>query len=512
MAITITSKYIPLSFEDKIKPMMLYKAEYDSMMDKYDQLENEASKLAYIAQQYPDSDAALAYNQYIADLDAMATEMSQGLSPGYRKKYFNIYKRYGREITPMQQAYETILKNIENERALQAADNTRISTFSPQNIDDIINGVKSNQTVAVSGAKLTEEAANLATIYGKALKGINVDETVFTRIANLNPVYRTDANGNIMYDANGYPIIENLSKDSYRNEARFLMSEISNGLNPNSFSELISNIDYLKTKMPALYSMVESVRSSNNYNAFNDEQKKQFDARIAQGLYSALQEPSYQLHNNPDFMGYGQPELIEEQIMNYSRANKPKGASTSSSSSNGSSSRVTQIYDKPTLITGVGTTTIKNVDLENTPISGNTVTIEGSNIFVTSEGGESIKIGTIAIDPSDPKKVSIEIESSSIDKDTIKDHSWWNWNRGENNKKFIQTTFKNELQNLIAQEGMEGVQKRTIKIIPSTSEGAGMLIIPSNVIMPSQADIEAPLGIDFSNIYTSSQDTTTVKQ
>jgi hypothetical protein len=49
MAITITSKYTPLSFEDKIKPMMLYKAEYDSMMDKYDKLEDEASKLAYIA-------------------------------------------------------------------------------------------------------------------------------------------------------------------------------------------------------------------------------------------------------------------------------------------------------------------------------------------------------------------------------------------------------------------------------------------------------------------------------
>jgi hypothetical protein len=79
-------------------------------------------------------------------------------------------------------------------------------------------------------------------------------------------------------------------------------------------------------------------------------------------------------------MGYGQPELIEEQIMSYSRANKPKGSSSSSSSSssNGSSNRVTQIYDKPTIITGVGNTTIKNVNLEDTPIEGNTITLNNN--------------------------------------------------------------------------------------------------------------------------------------
>jgi hypothetical protein len=74
-----------------------------------------------------------------------------------------------------------------------------------------------------------------------------------------------------MYDAYGYPIIESLSEDSYRNEARLLMSSISNGLDPTKFSELIGNIDKLKTEMPALYSMVKSIRTSNNYNTFNDE-------------------------------------------------------------------------------------------------------------------------------------------------------------------------------------------------------------------------------------------------
>ena len=513
MAITITSKYTPLSYEQKIAPLVAYKQEYDSMMDKYDQLENEASKLAYIAQQYSDSDATKDYNQYIADLDAMATEMSQGLSPGYRRNYSNIYKQYHRKITPMQQAHEIILKNIENERALQAADPTRISTFTPQNIDDVIKGIQPGQTIAVSGASLTDQASKLATIYGQSLKDISVGNAAYTSVANLNPVYKTDANGNIQYNTDGTPVIESISEDGYRQEARMLMSKISNGLNPNEFSMLINDIDKLKDDYPALYSMVQTIRQSNNYESFNNDQKTQFDARIAQGLYSALQEPAYQLHNNPAFLGYGQPELTQASLMNQLRLNKPKGSSSSSSSSssNDSSSRVTQIYDKPTLITGVGTTTIKNIDLENTPISGNTVTIEGSNIFVTSKDGESIKIGTIAIDPSDPKKVSIKIESSSIEEDTIKDHAWWNWNRGKNNKEFIQTTFKNELQNLISQEGIEGVQKRTIRIIPSTSDGAGMLITPSNVVMPSQADTEALLGIDFSNIYTASQDTTTVK-
>lgn len=487
MAITITSKYTPLSYEQKIAPLVAYKEEYDSMMDKYDQLENEASKLAYIAQQYPESEAANAYNQYISDLDAMATEMSQGLSPGYRRKYSDIYKQYHRKITPMQQAHETILKNIENERALQAADNTRISTFSPQNIDDIIKGVQPGQTIAVSGAKLTEEAANLATIYGKALKDISIDETAFTRIANLNPVYRTDANGNIMYDANGYPIIENLSKDSYRNEARFLMSEISNGLDPNTFSELISNVNNLKTEMPALYSMVESIRTSNNYKAFNNEQKKQFDARIAQGLYSALQEPSYQLHNNPDFMGYGQPELIEEQIMNYSRANKPKGASTSSSSSNGSSTaRRIQTYDKPMEIEGTGSNktvkelrtgdTSENIEFTNSSPINLRGTADNPTITITIDGIES-EIATI-VKEGDYYKVIINESLNNDDNKKTYD--------------FYKTTLTETLEKIIKDEGVKGLNNYNISTnSPSKSfrKNKVLYIQPKAQRMPLNSEV-----------------------
>lgn len=455
MAITITSKYTPLSYEQKIAPLVAYKQEYDSMMDKYDQLENEASKLEYIAQQYSGSKAAEAYNDYITKLDAMATEMSQGLSPGYRRKYSDIYKQYHRKITPMQQAHETILKNIENERALQAADNTRISTFSPQNIDDVINGIQPDQTVAVSGAKLTEEASNLATIYGKALKDINIDETAFTRIANLNPVYKTDANGNIIYDANGYPIIESLSKDSYRNEARLLMSAISNGLDPNTFSELISNVNNLKTEMPALYSMVESIRTSNNYKAFNKEQKKQFDARIAQGLYSALQEPSYQLHNNPDFMGYGQPEIIEEQIMNYSRANKPKGSSTSSG--NGSSTaRRLQTYDKPIEIKGTGSD--KTVtQLETGEETTNIKFTESSPIHL--RGTAVAPTITITIDGTESEIATIEKEGNYY---KVKINDNLNTTDNENTYEFYNTTLKEELEKIIETEGIEGLNNYNI--------------------------------------------------
>lgn len=465
MAITITSKYTPLSYEQKIAPLVAYKEEYDSMMDKYDQLENEASKLEYIAQQYPDSDAAIAYNKYIADLDAMATEMSQGLSPGYRRNYSNIYKQYHRKITPMQQAHETILKNIENERALQAADPTRISTFTPQNIDEVIKGIQPGQTVAVSGAQLTKEAADLATMYGKALKDIDIDETAFTSIANLTPVYKTDSNGNIEYDAYGQPVIESLSKDSYRNEARYLMSKISNGLDPTKFSALISNIDSLKDTMPALYSMVTTIRTSNNYNAFNDEQKKQFDARIAQGLYSALQEPAYQLHSNPDFMGYGQPELTQASLMNQIRLNKPKGSSSSSSSSSGISPedgkrRIT--YSKPTLFKGTGdeiSTSIMSSgeDSSNITQKGSPITIDNVDpvtkeqrsdmmyIKIKDDKGKDILAATIQADSDGKYSVVYQDYDDNEDRQRKRDLDFYN------------TTLKSTIDEIIKTEGIEGL-------------------------------------------------------
>lgn len=177
--LTIGSKFRPYSFEEYVKPLNMYKEEYQRQEDLYNTYAETAGLIGADLNPELDSDILNnTYNPYMQALNEGANILArEGLTPGGRKQLQELRRRFGREITPIKVASEARAKARENWNKMLAADKTLMTNANPyyKGITAYMNGA-SPDTTYVSGNELYSRGQNLAEAFSKTMREVPEDE------------------------------------------------------------------------------------------------------------------------------------------------------------------------------------------------------------------------------------------------------------------------------------------------------------------------------------------------
>lgn len=115
-AVTTYSQFDPYSFQDRIAPYLLVDKAAGEVMDTIDELGSKAEALKKYADENPNSDYAKQYNQYMKDLDQIASDMSKyGMSATLRNNSRSLKRKYSSVVSPMEEA-DKLFREQQKER------------------------------------------------------------------------------------------------------------------------------------------------------------------------------------------------------------------------------------------------------------------------------------------------------------------------------------------------------------------------------------------------------------
>ena len=160
------------SFDDMIRPYVMYTQEYRAQEDAIADLATKADVWAGLANEQTDPVAYAQYTNYANALkDQAAVIADRGLSPSSRQAMLNLKRRYSSEIVPIEQAYTARKAQAEEQRKALLQNPTlmmsrRADTTSLDRYMENPNlGYES-----YSGALLTQQAGQAAAAIAKELR------------------------------------------------------------------------------------------------------------------------------------------------------------------------------------------------------------------------------------------------------------------------------------------------------------------------------------------------------
>lgn len=179
--LTIGSKFKPYSFEEYVKPLNMYKEEYQRQEDLYNTYAETAGLIGADLNPELDSDILNnTYNPYMQALSSGAdTLATEGLTPGGRKQLQELRRRFGREITPIKVASEARAKARENWDKMLAQDKTLMTNANPyyKGVSAYMNGA-SPDTTYVSGNELYSRGQAMSKALSNVLRKVPSGENL----------------------------------------------------------------------------------------------------------------------------------------------------------------------------------------------------------------------------------------------------------------------------------------------------------------------------------------------
>ena len=141
--LVIDSSFRPYSFEERVKPYLLYKEAYDKAEAEKNALMDKAGMFKYLADATAEDEPAKAiYEGYARDLEEQAADFSKnGLTMNNRRALSNLRSRYAGEIGQLEQA-DKLLKaeqalrdtaRAKGQQMLYANNDLRISNYLGNN-------------------------------------------------------------------------------------------------------------------------------------------------------------------------------------------------------------------------------------------------------------------------------------------------------------------------------------------------------------------------------------------
>ena len=162
----IDSSFRPYSFEERVKPYLLYKDAYDKAEAVYDELSDKADTFSYLADKLgddPNNKAAQIYKGYADELQRQADDFARnGLTMANRRALGNLKRRYQGEIGQLVRADER-MKEVQKKRdALQAAGKQMFYGVENLDINDFLGDGSQFNGYAIDAEDLRREAADYA--------------------------------------------------------------------------------------------------------------------------------------------------------------------------------------------------------------------------------------------------------------------------------------------------------------------------------------------------------------
>lgn len=260
-SLVINSEFQPFSFERYIRPYQIYGQEYKVQEEALSELATKANIWGEMANEQTDPYAYKMYKTYANDLESQAGQLvREGLTPGSRQNMLKMKQRYSSEIVPIEQAYKRKQELIDEQRKLQAQDNTLMfdKIASAMSLDDLIKNPQSSYQ-SYSGATLAKQVGTAAQNLAKEMRD--------------NPRKWRSILGNQYF--------ETIMQKGYRPE------------------EIIQAIQDNPNASPILQSIVEDAVGSSGISKWGDEGTLNRAYEYArQGLWNAVGETQYQIQSN----------------------------------------------------------------------------------------------------------------------------------------------------------------------------------------------------------------------
>ena len=246
--LVVNSTFQPFSFERYIQPYKIYGEAYKEVENAFEDLTTKANVWEEMANEQTDPQTYATYKTYANDLKEQADLLAtQGLTHNSKKALLNMRSRYSKEIVPIENAYNTRQKLIEEQREALLRDNTLMFDRDYRNIslDDIIKNPNATYS-PLSGKEIATRTAAMAKEAGASI----LSDPEYTKVFNGQYVQQKIMQG---YDMS--QILAAAQRD------------------PNAPKELLE--------------IVNTIKESVGYDNWDDINKAKIDDYINEGLRAA---------------------------------------------------------------------------------------------------------------------------------------------------------------------------------------------------------------------------------
>lgn len=104
-AYTNTTQFRPFSFEEQLRPLLMYTQAHQAVEEAYSELDSQANAIGSLANEANDPVTYQRYKDYESALRTQADVLAKnGLTPGSRQSLLDLKGRYAKNITPIQNA------------------------------------------------------------------------------------------------------------------------------------------------------------------------------------------------------------------------------------------------------------------------------------------------------------------------------------------------------------------------------------------------------------------------
>lgn len=167
--ITTGSQFTPYTFDELLKPFLLYKEELDKQTKDFEDYDTNAEAIGAFLDSNLDSDIYSTYTNYMDALNSAATDLSkQGLTPESKEKLSALKRSFNKDMLPIKAGIEARDKARQQWNELSAKDRTLMTSFNPNtaSVSAFMNG-KTPESINVSGNDLMQRAYNIAQVVSK---------------------------------------------------------------------------------------------------------------------------------------------------------------------------------------------------------------------------------------------------------------------------------------------------------------------------------------------------------
>ena len=178
--ITTGSQFTPYTFDELLKPFLLYKEELDKQTKDFEDYGTNAEAIGAFLDSNLDSDIYSTYTNYMDALNSAATDLSkQGLTPESKENLSALKRSFNKDMLPIKAGIEARDKARQQWNELSAKDRTLMTSFNPNtaSVSAFMNG-KTPESINVSGNDLMQRAYNIAQVVSKN----NIQDPEFMKV------------------------------------------------------------------------------------------------------------------------------------------------------------------------------------------------------------------------------------------------------------------------------------------------------------------------------------------
>lgn len=175
-AYTNTTQFRPFSFEEQLRPLLMYTQAHQSVEEAYSELDSQANAIGSLANEANDPVTYQRYKAYEESLRQQADALAKnGLTPGSRQSLLDLKSRYAKDITPIQNAI-TRRRELADEQRKALLQNPTLmfqrdmnSMSYDSSLDRFLENPDYDYGERYSGALLTQQVSQAASNLAKEL-------------------------------------------------------------------------------------------------------------------------------------------------------------------------------------------------------------------------------------------------------------------------------------------------------------------------------------------------------